>query len=245
MCIPALFATFLLGDPDPMTGEARLAGSEIGQAALLTFDASVYGDLALPPDLAAPPDPALREPAPRQPDESSFSYTYAEAGYSVTHLDRLDHDAQAIYLNGSIAFLKFFHVIAGVERQETSFDNFRLYQFDLGGGVHLPILERLDVVGELAYLVNAIDSDNTSSETNEGWMGYAGVRFMPLTWDRGGLEIFGGFRYIVIDSLLSDRETASVEVGARGHFLEHLSVGAKAAFLEDDRMLAIDFRYSF
>jgi hypothetical protein len=239
MCIPALLATVLLGDPDPVLSEDRLAGSEIGQAALLAFDTSAYGDLALPPDLVP------REPAPRQPDESSFSYTYAEAGYSVTHIDVIDRDADALYLNGSFGFLKFFHVFAGVERQETSFDDFRLYQFDLGGGVHLPILDRLDVVGELAYLVDSIDSDSTSAQTNEGWMGYAGVRFMTFKWDRGGLEVFGGFRYIVLDSLLSDKETASVEVGARGHFLDHMSVGAKAAFLEDDRMLAIDFRYSF
>jgi hypothetical protein len=246
MLIASLFATCLLGDPEPMTDEARLAGTGIGKAALLAFDASAYGDLALPPDLAATPDPdALLEPAWRQPDKSSFSYTYAEAGYSVTHVDVIDRNAEAIYLRGSFEFLKFFHVIGGVEREETSFDDFRVYEFELGGGVHLPILERLDVLGELSYLVNAIDSDNTSSETNEGWMAYAGARFMPLTWDRGGLEIFGGFRYIVLDTLLSDKETAAVEVGARGHFLEHMSVGAKAAFMEDDRMLAIDFRYSF
>lgn len=245
MWIPALFATLLLGDPDPMTAEERLAGSEVGKAALLAFDASDYGDFTLPPDLAPAPDLVLREPALTQPDKSSFSYTYAEAGYSNTHLDQLDRNAQAIYVNGSFGFLKFFHVIAGIERQEASLDNVRLYQFDLGGGVHLPILERLDVIGELAYLVDAIDSDNTSSQTNEGWMAYAGARFMPLTWDRGGLEIFGGIRYIVLDSLLSDKETMSFEVGARGHFLEHMSVGAKAAFLEDDRMLAIDFRFSF
>lgn len=245
MLIPMLFATCLLGDPQATTDETPIAGTELGKAALLAFDASAYCNLALPPDLDPAAGLVLGEPAPRQPDEASFSYTYAEAGYSVTRLDKLDRDAHAIYLNGSFAFLKFFHAIAGIERQEVSLDNARLYEFDVGGGVQLPILDKLDLVGEVAYLVDEIDSDHTSSQTNEGWTAYGGARFMPLQWDRGGLEIFGGLRYTVLDSFLSQKETTSVEFGARGHFLDHMSVGAKAAFLEDDRMVAIDFRYSF
>lgn len=231
MLIPTLLAVCLLADP------------EADAAAPVAFDASAWTGL---PEFVVPPDLGPLEPLPRNSDETSFSYTYAEAGYAVTHLDALDHNAQALYLNGSFAFLRFFHVIAGVEREETSFDNTRLNQFDVGGGIQLPIIDRLDVLGEVAYLHNEIDSDRIfNNDNNDGWMAYAGARFMLLPWDRGGLEVNAGFRYTVIDSLLSHRETSAWEFGARAHFLTHMSVGAKFAYIEEDRMAAVDFRFSF
>lgn len=246
MLIPTLLAACLLGEPEAKTNEQPLADPGSERATPVAFDASAWTGLVDPPDFVVPPDLVSREPLPRKSDETSFSYTYAEAGYSVTHLDALDHNAQAVYLNGSFAFLRFFHVIAGLERQETSFDNARLHQFDVGGGVQLPIIDQLDVVGELAYVYNEIDSDRVfNNDTNDGWMAYAGARFMVLPWSNGGLEVNAGFRYTVIDSLLSDRETAAWEFGARAHFLTHMSVGAKYAFMDDDRMAAVDFRFSF
>lgn len=240
MSIPMLFAACLLGDPQPASDPASIADPPIEAAASPLFDAAAFAGLKLPPEIVP------GEAPPKESDESRFSYTWAEAGYAATKLDAPNETAHTYFLRGSIGFLRFFHVFAGYERESTSFDNATLDAYDVGGGVQIPILSRLDVVGEVSWLYNYIDSDHLfNKDTNTGVSLYGGARFMPLDWSGGGLELDGGYRYTDQTSLLSDKVTNAVEVGARVHFLNFLSVGATYAFIEQDREFLVDVRVSF
>lgn len=233
MTIPVLLALGLLGDADPEQGTATLQ--------------EFVSTLAMTDPRTDPRVDPFAEPAPLGGDDKTdFSYTWAEAGYATTKLDTANEYAHALFLRASIGFLSYFHVFGGVEREDTSFDNSRVDAYDVGGGVQIPILKSLDAVGEVSWLYNYIDSDHLfDKDTNTGVSLYAGGRWMPLDWSGGGLEIDGGYRYTDITSLLSDKVTNAIEVGARVHFLSHLSVGATYAFIEKDRELLVDLRFSF
>ena len=239
MSIPTLLVAGLLSDTGLGDPGAALAASEFGRAGVRVFDAAVLA--AADPKL----DPAS-PPFARDSSESPFSYTFIEAGYARTRLDQIDDNSDAFFALASFGFLKYFHVFAGVERESTNFDDATVDAYEVGGGVQLPILPQLDVVGEAAWLYNYIDSDTLfDKDTNTGVELYGGARFMVLPWTDGGLELDGGYRYTEIDSLLSDKNTSAIEVGARVHFLRHLSIGATYAFIEDDRRLYADLRFSF
>jgi hypothetical protein len=239
MSIPTLLVACLLSDPGMEDSGSALAASEFGRAGVRAFDAAVLATADPKLDPAAPP-------FARASSESAFSYTFLEVGYVRTDLDLIDDDAEAFYARASIGFLEYFHVFGGVAHESTNFDDATVDAYEVGGGVQLPILSQFDVVGEAAWLYNYIDSDTLfDKDTNTGVELYGGARFMVLPWSGGGLELDGGYRYTDIDSLLSDKNTSAIEVGARVHFLSHLSIGATYAFIEDDRRLYADLRFSF
>jgi opacity protein-like surface antigen len=238
--ISMLVSACLLGDPDPMAEPSALADSAIGRAAASSFDASAFAMAVPRVDPIATPDILGND------GKATFSYSYAEAGYEAMKLDEPDKTAHAIFVRASLGFLDYFHVFAAADRASTSFDNATADNYQVGGGVHLPILSRLDLIGEAAWLYDYIDSDHLfDKDTNTGVSLYAGARFMVLDWSGGGLELNGGYRYTDITSLLSDKVNSAIEVGARFHFLNHLSVGATYAFIDQDRSLAVDLRFSF
>ena len=239
MAIPLLLVAFLLADPDPDSTASILGASPFGQAGVRAFEASL---------LAADPSAAPAWLPIAKADEkgsSLLSYTYAEAGFSRTDVDVVDDDADALYLKGSFGFLKFFNVVAGAERAETSFDDITVDTYFVGGGAHFGILPQLDAVGELTWLYTKLNSDSFSSDNDTGYSLYLGGRWIALPWSGGGLEIAGGYRYLNVDSLASDAVTNAWELGARVHFIKFLSVGLFYAFIEDDRRATLNVRFSF
>jgi hypothetical protein len=212
--------------------DSLFASSAFGAAALAAFD----------PPPASALDPALF----LGNDKEDFSYTYAQAGYTVTDLDELDDDAKGFAARGSLNLLHFFNLFVDYERQTTDFDDASADMYGLGVGAHLGLIPRLDFLAEVSWLYDKIDSDTIfDSDSDTGWMGYGGVRFMALPWEGGGLELDGGFRFIDIDSLLSDGTVSAWEVGARVHVLKLLSIGAAYTFLEDDHRIGVNVRVSF
>ena len=239
MSIPILFAAFLLADPDPESTASILGASPFGQAGVRAFEASLLANVD---PLAAPaPLPFAAE----DKRDSLLSYTYAEVGVSRTDVDVIDDDVDALYLKGSFGFLKFFNVVAGVERAETDFDNIHVDTYWFGGGAHFSILPQLDVLGEAILIYDTIDGDSFSSDSDTGVSLYVGGRWMALPWDRGGLEVDAGYRWTDVDSLASDSVTSAWELGVRAHFIKFLSVGLSYAFIEDDRRTTLNVRFSF
>jgi len=240
MSIAILFAACLLADPEPEGSASILGASELGRASVRAFDAAVLA-------VADPSvDPAASTYTRDGSDAAAFSYDWVEMGYAVTQIHDISNHTDGFYWRGSIAFLDYFHVLAGIVREETSFDDATLDTYEIGGGVHLSVLPKLDVLGEASWLYNKIDSENLfSSDNNTGVSLYAGARFMVLDWSGGGLEADGGFRYTDINSLLSAKTTRSWEAGARAHFVNHISVGATYAYIEADQRFLFDVRFSF
>jgi hypothetical protein len=239
MSIPILFAAILLADPDPESTASILGASPFGQAGVRAFEASLLANV----DPLAAPAPLLFAAEDRK--DSLLSYTYAELGYERTDVDVIPDDSNAYYLKGSIGFLKFFHVVAGIERADTDFDNIHVDTYWIGGGGHFSILPQLDAVGEAVWLYNRADGDSFSSDNDTGVSIYLGGRWMALPWDRGGLEVEGGYRWTDLDALASDTITTTWELGVRVHFIKFLSVGLNYAFIDDDRRTTLNVRFSF
>src|SRR5262249_37031977 len=152
MSIATLLVVCLANDPQPDATTAILGASALGHAVVRDFDAS------LPANVDPRLDPAALPLEREGSGESTFSYTCGEAGYERTHIDDIDRYSDAFYLRGSFGFLKYFNVIAGIEREETNFDDIRVDTFELGGGAHYAILPKLDLVGEMLFLYDQIES---------------------------------------------------------------------------------------
>lgn len=236
MAIPILLVAFLLADPDPDGTASILGASPFGQAGVRAFESSL---------LAADPRAAALPFAADDKGASLLSYTYAEVGYSRTDVDVIDDNSDAFYVKGSFNFLKFFNVVAGAERADTSFDNITVDTYFVGAGAHFGILPQLDAVGEVTWIYDKLDSDTFGSDSDTGYGVYLGGRWIALPWSGGGLEVDGGYRYTHVDALASDSVTSAWELGARVHFIKFLSVGVTYAFIEDDRRVTLNARFSF
>jgi hypothetical protein len=239
MSIPILLAAFLLADPDPDSTTSILGASPFGQAGVRAFESSLLANVD---PLAAP---AKLPFAGDDKGDSLLSYTYAEIGYERTDVDVIPDDLNAYYAKGSFGFLKFFNVVAGVERADTDTDNIHVDTYWIGGGAHFSVMPKLDVLGELDWLYDNINGDSFSADSDTGVSLYLGGRFMALDWDRGGLEVDAGYRWTDLDAVASDTITTAWEFGVRAHFIKFLSVGVDYAFIEDDRRTTLNVRFSF
>ena len=238
MSITILLAACLVTDPGLENPGPALGASELGRAGVRAFDAAV---------LAADPhvDPSLLVFAGEKDDEN-FSYSYAEIGYARTKLSDISDHSNTGFIEGSIGFLKHFRIFGGYMREDTDFDNASLDGYELGGGVHFGVLPKLDLVGDIAWMFNNIDSDSLFTGDNEnGVMIFAGARWMVLPDLMGGLEVNGGLRYSDVTSLASSKVGTALELGGRIHFSRLLSLGLTFDYRESDQRVALDARFSF
>ena len=179
-----------------------------------------------------------------------FSYTYVELGATQLDLDDdslTDEDVDSFYLKASLA-LGMFHIFASYEDQELDFQDTSTDLYTLGAGVHFPVAPKLDVLAEVAWIYNDLTSDISQlDDTTDGWGGRAGVRWMALPWDRGGLELNGNLLYIDLENRLAsdDDATTGWDVGTQVHFLKLFSVGAAYAIIDDDDRVSVNARVSF
>lgn len=239
MSIPILLAACLLTDPSLQDSGSVLAASDIGRAGVRAFDAAVLA--------AADPrvDPALLVFAGDKA-EADFSYSYLEAGYARTKLSDVSSHSNLGYIEGSFGFLDHFRIYGSYLREDASFDSATLDSWVLGGGVHFGVMPKLDLVGDIAWIFNHINSDNLFTGDNENGVSlYAGARWMVLPDLMGGLEADGGLRYSDVNSLASNKAGTALELGGRLHFSRLLSLGLTYDYRESDQRLAFDARFSF
>lgn len=201
------------------------------------------------PTLLPDPSPLASFLAPAaEKKEADFSYTYVQLGYYSTDVDVVDESSDAIYGRASLGLFDFLYVFLDYANEsiDALSDDIDSDQFGIGVGAHFGVAPKLDLVGEAAYLYADLSSDLSDyDDTSNGWMAFAGGRWMPLPWDGGGLEVNGGFRWIDQEGILSDDQTGAWELGGRLHFLKLFSVGATYQFLEDDSRYGFDARVSF
>ncbi len=239
MSITILLAACLSTDPALENSGSVLAASEIGRAGVRAFDAAILAaaDSRIDPStLVFAGDNA----------EENFSYSYAEIGYARTKLSAVSDHSNAGYIEGSIGFLKFFRIFGSYIREDTDFDNASLDSYVLGGGAHIGVLPKLDLVGDIAWIFNHIESDNLFTGDNENGVSvYAGARWMVLPDLAGGLEADGGLRYSDVNSLSSNKAGTALELGGRLHFSRLISLGMTYDYRESDQRIGLDVRFSF
>jgi hypothetical protein len=212
----------------------------------------------LPAEPQPVPSPALRaepsalapffDPAAEEKKPANFSYTFVQLGYYSTDVDVIDESSDAIYGRASLGLFDFLYVFLDYANEsiDAVSDDINSDQWGIGIGAHFGVMPKLDLVGEASYLYADLSSNIEDYDgTSNGWMAFAGARWMALPWDGGGLEVNGGFRWIDQETILSDDKTGAWEAGARFHFLKLFSVGATYPFLEDDSRYGFDARVSF
>ncbi|MFT7671256.1 MAG: hypothetical protein ACI8X5_003973 [Planctomycetota bacterium] len=179
-----------------------------------------------------------------------FSYTYLEIGFDATDLDTLPDDADSYRLRGSLGLFSILHIFADYASQSAGpVDNDSL---GLGVGAHFGVGEKLDLIGEVAWLYDEARglSSGSGSGSGSGYSVFLGGRWMVLPMGHGGLEINGGYRWIERDSgllseiITSNGQLGSWELGGRFHFLSAFSIGINYALLEDDTRIGLDARFS-
>jgi hypothetical protein len=239
MSIPILLAACLLTDPSLQDSGSVLAASDIGRASVRAFDTAVLA--TVDPSI----DPSLLVFAGDRA-EPDFSYSYAEIGYARTKIADFSSHSNTGYIEGSFGFLDHFRIFGSYQRENTDFDSASLDGYTLGGGVHFGVMPKLDLVGDIAWLFNHIDSSNLFTGDNENGVSiFAGARWMVLPDLMGGLEADGGLRYSDVTSLASNKAGTALELGGRLHFSRLLSLGLTYDYRESDQRLAFDARFSF
>jgi hypothetical protein len=182
--------------------------------------------------------------------DSPLSYTYVEVGATTFNVDDLegeDEDIDTYYARASLN-LGLIYLFAGYENQDLDLEDTDSDLWRLGVGAHLGLARQLHLIGEIAWLFNDVSSDlDELDESESGYEARAGVRWLPIEWSRGGLELDGNLVYQDIDNrLASDDADIGGELGVRAHFIQILSVGAMyTRYREDDDQLGLNVRFSF
>ncbi len=205
---------------------------------------SLLNDLAAPTPAYTSFQESSSEPA-KEP--VGFSYTYFEIGATQYNVDEIDDEADIYYGKASLGLFKFLYIFGAYENQSSDFENTDTDIIRLGAGAHFGITPKLDLVGDIAWVWADMSSDLAElDDTTDGVDVHLGARWMPIGWDRGGLEIHGGGVYVNRDkAFASDDELTGFEIGTKAHFLKMFSVGAVYTMLEDDDSAGINARVSF
>jgi hypothetical protein len=222
--------------------------------AILSLTLPVLPPVATPEAATGPSIPSLLAepltlaPASAAPDEDrdwDFSYTYVELGAARFDVDQIDDEADIYYGEASLSLLDILYVFLGYENSSIDFNNTDTDLWRLGAGVHLDVLRRLDLIGDITLLYSDLSSD-VGDESSTGYQLRAGGRWMALPFGDGGLELQGRLLWISLDeSFLSDDGQVGFDLGARVHFLGHLSVGLVYMLLEEDDSASLNARFSF
>lgn len=183
--------------------------------------------------------PAESHDESRRAAGTDFSYTYLELGYASYNVDATDEDADTYYARGSVGFLDFLYAFGQYENQNFDVGDFDTDLITVGAGAHFDLMNNLDLFGEVGWLFTDSDFDD-----DNGFLVSGGARWMALPWENGGLEVNGEVGYYDLD-LAGEDGPIFWELGLRGHFLTHFSVGLAYQMIEDDDQVIGNLRYSF
>jgi len=168
-------------------------------------------------------------PAVSQAD--TMDYSFAELAYVDSEFGNQGGDG--LSLRGSLPLNETFFVYAGY--WDVGYDFIDITSFEVGAGGHLPLADKIDLVGRLGLVKSETDGRNFSSD-DDGFSVSAHIRaaLMPK------LEVQGGFD--IID--LGDRDTLIVLEG-RYFFMENLAGGLRLEFGDDIDSTALGLRVTF
>lgn len=161
-----------------------------------------------------------------------MDYSFAELGYVDSEFGNLNGDG--ISLRGSLPVNESFFVFASY--WDVGYDfNVDLTSFEVGAGGHLPLADKIDLVGRFGLVKSEFDSGNFSND-DDGFTLGAHVRaaLMPRFEVEGGIDI--------ID--LGDSDNQLV-LQARYFFAEQIAGGLRLEFGDDIDSMALAVRVTF
>jgi hypothetical protein len=165
-------------------------------------------------------------------------YTYGEIGYERLDIDNYSGDGDFGNIGGSFALNDRIYMFAAY--QDGSVDgsgpDIDVSTFEAGLGVHFPLNDTIDLVGNAAYAWAKVDVDNFGNEDDDGYALSAGLRAMVTP----KLELNGGGSYVDI----SDDDTA-LYLGAVYSFTDMFAVTTGASFGDDATSYGVGLRLYF
>jgi hypothetical protein len=174
---------------------------------------------------------AMALSAASQADTMDFSF--AELAYVDSEFGNLNGDG--ISLRGSLPVNDTFFVFASY--WDVGYDfNVDLTSIEVGGGVHLPFNDKVQLVGRFGLVNSQFDSNNSSND-DDGFTfgGHVRAVVMPR------LELEGGFDYI---DLGMDPDTLLVAQG-RYFFLDNVAGNLRLEFGDDIDSMSLGVRVTF
>lgn len=228
-------------------------------ATLTTPNAPAFGPFATTEPVAAPTTTTIAAPAGfavgsltaatfapvADAEDWKFSYTFLEIGATRVDIDAVDDTGDTYYGLGSIDLFNLIYIFVGYENLSVDFQNSKTDLWTIGAGVHFSPLNRLDVLGDIAF-VSSDPSSDLPLDSSDGYQARAGLRWMAMMFGQGGLELAGRAIWVDIgDTQFRDDGQFGFDVEARVHFLQRLSVGLGFKMLEDDETAGLNARFSF
>jgi hypothetical protein len=168
----------------------------------------------------------------------TMDYSFAELAYVDTELDDgpLDVDGDGIALRGSLAVNPSFFVFAGYTDIGFDFD-VDATTLEVGGGGHLPLAPKIDLVGRAGIVKADIEAGNfEDDDTGLLFGGRVRAEIAPR------FEVEGGFDYVDLDDFGND---TSIVLEGRYFFVNQWAGGVKVEIGDDTTALSIGARITF
>jgi len=189
--------------------------------------------LSLPAVLATVSATALA-----QEQMQGMSYTYLEGDYVSSSFDNPgnDVDGDGVAVKGAFALTDKLFLLGDYTYQDMD-GNVDLDEVELGLGGHMPLNDRLDLIGTVSYLYTKVDFGPGDSDDDAIGLG---VGLRGRVTDR--FEVQGGVQYADLELL---RDDILLSLGGRYYLTPQLALGAGVEAGDDVTTWNAGVRYEF
>lgn len=169
-----------------------------------------------------------------------LSYSYLDAAYINTDIDRFDEDVDGFALRGSYELTNNVFVFAGYADQSTSVAGFDidLQTYNLGLGYAWPLGKALDVYGKVGYVSAEVDAQGFGDADDDGYSLAVGLRGRAVEQ----LELEGAVNYV---DLSDSGDDTTLDLGARWYFTPQFAFGVEGSFGDDANTYGLGVRWNF
>jgi hypothetical protein len=169
-----------------------------------------------------------------------LSYSYLDAAYLNTDIDRFDEEVDGFALRGSYEVTDNVFVFAGYADQGTSVAglDIDLQTYNLGLGYAWPLGEALDVYGKAGYVSAQADVQGLGDADDDGYSLAVGLRGRAVEQ----LELEGAVSYV---DLSDSGDDTTLDLGARWYFTPQFAFGVEGSFGDDASTYGLGVRWSF
>jgi len=169
-----------------------------------------------------------------------LSWSYVDAAYINTDIDRFDEDVDGFALRGSYEIVDNLFVFAGYADQGTTVAglDIDLQTYNLGLGYAWPLGEALDVYGKVGYVSAEADVGGLGDVDDDGYSLALGLRGRAVEQ----LELEGAVSFV---DLSDSGDDTTLDLGARWYFTPQFAVGLEGSFGDDANTYGLGVRWNF
>jgi hypothetical protein len=166
-----------------------------------------------------------------------LSYTNVDVGLVSTELTNSSIDGDGLFVRGSFAFHESFFLFAGLSNISYD-DDIDGFAWNFGVGGHMPINNRIDLVGRLGYVDQDLDYPGSNgSNSDNGYLLSATLRGFLI--DK--LELEAGVQHVHLDDAGNDTSL----IGEGRYFFTPRIAGGVLLQLGDSSSFGINARFLF